>query len=55
MRQVRGEGKIPAGNGGQVICDGCGGHLGPISSLALLEAKGNGLLQPAENGSRVTR
>jgi hypothetical protein len=36
--KCEGEGKIPAGNGGQVICDGCGGHLGPISSLALLEA-----------------
>src|SRR6476660_6645352 len=25
-----GEGKVPGGNGGQTICDACGGHLGPI-------------------------
>jgi hypothetical protein len=25
-----GEGQIPAGNGGRVICQACGGHLGPI-------------------------
>ncbi len=31
-----GEGKISAGNGGQVICDACSGHLGPISNLILL-------------------
>lgn len=36
--KCEGEGKIPAGNGGQVICDACGGHLGPITSLALLDA-----------------
>jgi len=36
--KCEGEGKIPAGNGGQVICDACGGHLGPISILALLGA-----------------
>src|SRR5690242_18444523 len=29
-----GEGKVPAGNGGQTICDACGGHLGPISSVS---------------------
>jgi hypothetical protein len=28
-----GEGKIPAGNGGEVICGVCGGHHGPISNL----------------------
>jgi hypothetical protein len=32
--QCEGEGKIPAGNGGQVICDACGGHHGPISKWA---------------------
>ena len=26
-----GEGKIPAGNDGRVICRACGGHLGSIS------------------------
>ena len=26
-----GEGVIPAGNGGRVICPACGGHLGPVS------------------------
>jgi hypothetical protein len=26
-----GDGKIPVGNGGQVICKACGGHIGPIS------------------------
>lgn len=26
-----GEGKISAGNGKQVVCEACGGHLGPIS------------------------
>src|ERR1700736_2036761 len=26
-----GEGQIPAGNGGRVICQACGGHLGPVS------------------------
>jgi DnaJ-class molecular chaperone len=31
--QCEGEGKIPAGNNGQVICDACGGHLGLISDL----------------------
>src|SRR5580704_10230965 len=36
--KCEGEGKMPAGNGGQIICDACGGHLGPISSLALLGA-----------------
>jgi hypothetical protein len=29
--QCGGDGKIPAGNGRQVICEACGGHLGPIS------------------------
>jgi hypothetical protein len=31
--KCEGEGKIPAGNGEQVLCEACGGHLGPISSL----------------------
>ena len=26
-----GEGLIPAGNGGRVICAACGGHLGPVT------------------------
>ena len=29
--QCEGDGKIPAGNGRQLICKACGGHLGPIS------------------------
>jgi hypothetical protein len=29
--ECEGEGQIPAGNGGRVICQACGGHLGPIS------------------------
>jgi hypothetical protein len=29
--QCGGDGKIPVGNGRQVICRACGGHLGPIS------------------------
>jgi hypothetical protein len=28
-----GEGKLAAGNGGFVICDACGGHIGAISKL----------------------
>lgn len=30
-----GEGKIPAGDDGEIICDACGGHLGSIAILAL--------------------
>jgi hypothetical protein len=30
-----GDGKIRAGDGGQIICDACGGHLGSIAILAL--------------------
>jgi hypothetical protein len=33
--ECEGEGKIPAGNGGQIICHACGGHLGPISVFTL--------------------
>jgi hypothetical protein len=29
-----GDGKIPSGNGRQVICKACGGHLGPISKAS---------------------
>ena len=29
--QCEGDGKISSGNGRQVICKACGGHLGPIS------------------------
>ncbi len=35
--KCEGEGKIPAGNRGQVICDACGGHHGSISNLTLLD------------------
>lgn len=30
-----GEGQIPAGNDGRVICQVCGGHLGPISKIMI--------------------
>ena len=30
-----GEGKIRAGDDGEIICDACGGHLGSIAILAL--------------------
>ena len=33
-----GEGQIPAGNGGRVICQACGGNLGPISQFVHLKA-----------------
>jgi len=33
-----GEGQIPAGNGGRVICQGCGGNLGPISQFVHLKS-----------------
>jgi hypothetical protein len=29
--QCGGDGKVPAGDGGQLICAACGGHFGPIS------------------------
>ena len=29
------EGQIPIGNGGRVICQACGGHLGPISKMMI--------------------
>jgi hypothetical protein len=29
-----GEGIVPAGNKGRIICDACGGHLGAISILS---------------------
>ncbi len=32
-----GEGKIPAGDDGEIICDACGGHLGSIAILALAD------------------
>lgn len=32
--KCHGEGKISAGNDGQVICQACGGHLGPITPFA---------------------
>jgi hypothetical protein len=33
-----GEGQIPAGNGGRVICQACGGNLGPISPFVHLKS-----------------
>ena len=33
--ECEGEGRIPIGNGGQVICQACGGHLGPISKMMI--------------------
>jgi hypothetical protein len=35
--ECEGEGQIPAGNGGRVICQACGGHLGPISPFVRLK------------------
>jgi DnaJ-class molecular chaperone len=35
--ECEGEGKIPAGNSGQVICQSCRGHLGPILPLVRLQ------------------
>jgi hypothetical protein len=33
-----GEGQIPAGNDGRVICQACGGNLGPISRFVHLNS-----------------
>jgi hypothetical protein len=33
--ECEGEGQIPIGNGGRVICQACGGHLGPISKMTI--------------------
>ena len=33
--ECEGEGRIPIGNGGQVICQACGGHLGSISKMMI--------------------
>jgi Phage integrase, N-terminal SAM-like domain len=38
--KCEGEGKIAAMNGGLVICDACGGRLGPISNLMTLYPNG---------------
>ena len=38
--KCEGEGKIAAMNGGWVICDACGGHLGPVSNLTTLGPNG---------------
>jgi hypothetical protein len=35
--ECEGQGLIPAGNGGRVICQACGGHLGPISQFVRLK------------------
>jgi hypothetical protein len=45
--QCEGNGKNSAGNGRQVICEACGGHLGPISkstSSCTTTVKTNGQL-----------
>jgi hypothetical protein len=33
-----GEGQIPAGNAGRIICQACGGNLGPISQFVHLKS-----------------
>jgi hypothetical protein len=33
--ECEGEGQIPAGNGGRVICPACDGYLGPISTIVI--------------------
>ena len=42
--KCEGEGKIAAMNGGSVICDACGGRLGPISNLTPLRLNGTEFL-----------
>jgi hypothetical protein len=32
--ECEGEGQIPIGHGGRLICEACGGHLGSISTVA---------------------
>jgi hypothetical protein len=32
--QCGGDGKVPSANGRQVICESCGGHLGPIAKTS---------------------
>jgi hypothetical protein len=36
--ECEGEGQIPAGNDGRVICQACGGNLGPISPFVQLKS-----------------
>jgi hypothetical protein len=31
--ECEGEGLIAIGNGGRIVCEACGGHLGPISKM----------------------
>jgi hypothetical protein len=33
--ECEGEGQMPAGIGGQIICQACDGHLGPISKMII--------------------
>jgi hypothetical protein len=33
--ECEGEAQIPTWNGGRVICQACGGHLGPVSKMLL--------------------
>ena len=42
--KCEGEGQIAAMNGGLVICDACGGRLGPISNLTTLRPNGTEFL-----------
>ena len=42
--KCEGEGKIAAMNGRLVICDACGGRLGPISNLTTLRPNGTEFL-----------
>src|ERR1700731_1264106 len=42
--KCEGEGKIAAMNGGVVICDACGGRLGPISNLNDSSPEWDGIL-----------
>ena len=33
--ECEGEGQIPIGNDGRIICHACSGHLGPISKMMI--------------------
>jgi hypothetical protein len=48
-----GEGKIPAGDDGEIICDACGGHLGSIAILALPDLS-RGEAQPSLQASSIS-
>jgi hypothetical protein len=42
--KCEGEGKIAAMNGGVVVCDACGGRLGPLANGTTLDPKGTEVL-----------